>query len=71
VLKDVMMPGIEGPEVVSRCRQHQPELGYLYMSGYADDVLRNRGVDPTAGFLRKPFRPDVLLDAIGSKLAGN
>jgi CheY-like chemotaxis protein len=47
LLTDVMMPGIAEPEVVYRCRQSRPGLAYLCMSGYADTVLRDHGVDPT------------------------
>jgi two-component system cell cycle sensor histidine kinase/response regulator CckA len=61
LLTDVIMPGMNGPEVAQRLARMRPEMRVLYMSGYSDDALIRRGVVPqSAAFLQKPFMPDAL-----------
>ena len=69
MLVDVMMPGMSGPEVVTRCRQYLPDVPYVYMSGYSDEVLHQHGVESGAALLRKPFSPQDLLDALDRALS--
>jgi CheY-like chemotaxis protein len=61
LLTDVVMPEMGGPDLAARLAQLRPEMKVLYMSGYTDDVIVNRGVlaEGTA-FIQKPFAPDVL-----------
>ena len=56
LLTDVMLPGMDGWELWERLRLRFPALKCLFMSGYRQDVLAQRGV-PVAGvpFLPKPF----------------
>ena len=43
-------------ELADRLREHAPELPVLFVSGYTDDVILDRGVDQQgANFLPKPF----------------
>ena len=39
LLTDVIMPGITGPDVAARLRNHRPELAVLYMSGYDNELI--------------------------------
>jgi two-component system cell cycle sensor histidine kinase/response regulator CckA len=56
VVTDVMMPGMNGRELADRLRTSHPDLRVVFMSGYADDAIRERGlVDDTHVFLQKPF----------------
>jgi CheY-like chemotaxis protein len=71
LLVDVMLPGEVGPDVVKRCLKHQSDARVVYMSGFADEVLRVHGVDPGVPFLRKPFLPQDLLEEIARVLAAH
>ncbi|MGZ4287311.1 MAG: PAS domain-containing hybrid sensor histidine kinase/response regulator [Solirubrobacteraceae bacterium] len=61
VLTDVVMPEVGGPELGHRLATLRPETQVIYMSGYADSRLLNRGLrDQPTNVLRKPFSPDEL-----------
>ncbi|MCL4818213.1 MAG: response regulator [Vicinamibacteria bacterium] len=56
VITDVVMPGMNGRELVDRLRETRPGLRYLFVSGYTADVIEHRGVlEPGVHFLAKPF----------------
>ncbi len=62
LLSDVVMPGMNGRELWERLRKLRSELKVLYMSGYTDDVLEDRGaIGPDTHLVGKPFSSDVLL----------
>jgi two-component system, cell cycle sensor histidine kinase and response regulator CckA len=61
VITDVVMPGMNGREVVEKLLESRPDLGSLLMSGYTDDDVLRRGVlQGETAFLQKPFTPDQL-----------
>jgi PAS domain S-box-containing protein len=61
LVTDVVMPHMNGPELVERARRVRPNLRVLYMSGYADRALIHQGMrDPDTSFLQKPFAPETL-----------
>ena len=69
LLTDVTMPGLHGPELADEIRARRPEIGVVYMSGYADDVLRSSGVLPSAGsFLPKPFSIHALVRTVAQAI---
>ena len=46
-----------------------PALRVLYMSGYTEDALGQRGVlSPETAFLSKPFTPATLIEAVRAVL---
>jgi two-component system cell cycle sensor histidine kinase/response regulator CckA len=56
VVADVVMPGMNGKELVERLRNLRPGQRFLYMSGYTDNAIGDHGVlDQDTPFLRKPF----------------
>ncbi len=61
LVADVMMPGLNGPPLVTLLRRERPDMGVLYMSGYADKVTAHAGVGPDVQVLGKPFLPNDLL----------
>jgi PAS domain S-box-containing protein len=65
VLTDVVMPGMNGPELAGRLLGARPALKVVFMSGYTDDAVARNGVlEPGAMFLQKPFSIDVLLRTV-------
>ncbi|MBA2380522.1 MAG: response regulator, partial [Chloroflexi bacterium] len=65
LLTDVMMPHVSGPQLAAALRQRRPDLPVLFMSGFTDDVLGERGaIDPGVDLLQKPFGPRPLLERV-------
>jgi signal transduction histidine kinase/CheY-like chemotaxis protein len=70
VLTDVVMPGLDGRQLVSRLREQLPGVPVLLMSGYAGPGGPVSGeTDPNLAFLQKPFTPSALSDAVQQLLA--
>ncbi len=72
VISDVMMPNMNGPELVGRVRDKFPNVKALLISGYTEDVLEDimsdvslKGIE----FLAKPFTPDVFATRIRNVLS--
>ena len=66
LLTDVVMKGMNGPELVLRLTESHPNLRVVYMSGYTGELVANHGVNSGIRLLEKPFtRADLLktLDA--------
>ena len=65
VLTDVVMPGMSGRELADAVHVRDPSLPVLFMSGYTDDAIVRRGVEASkATLLRKPFRPEELVELV-------
>ncbi len=66
ILTDVVMKGMNGPELVLRMTESHKETKIVYMSGYTGELVANQGLDAGIRLLEKPFtRADLLktLDA--------
>ncbi|HEY2546989.1 MAG TPA: PAS domain S-box protein [Candidatus Acidoferrum sp.] len=69
LLTDVVMPGMTGKQLATRLLELRPELHILYMSGYTDDVINNRGVlTADTLLLPKPFTRAILLRRVREAL---
>jgi CheY-like chemotaxis protein len=68
LVSDVMMPGMQGPELGRRLRQLRPGLAILYVSGFARSAVINDGVAAGASYLPKPFSRAALAQAVRSTL---
>ncbi len=56
LVSDVVMPDMTGPEVYSRLTENHPGLRVLYMSGYASNVLAQKGAfGSRVQYIQKPF----------------
>ena len=65
MLTDVVMPGMNGRETAERIQSMRPEIKVIYMSGYPDDRISDRGVLASGtNFLDKPFSPESLVRKI-------
>lgn len=72
IATDMVMPGLSGREMVSRIRLKRPNVRVLFMSGYTDDAIMQRGVtEPGTGFLQKPFSGDGLARKVRAVLDGD
>jgi CheY-like chemotaxis protein len=61
LITDVIMPGMNGSELVQHVRSLRPDLPVLFMSGYTDRALVHQRLrDADAAFLQKPFTPSLL-----------
>ncbi|HTM46319.1 MAG TPA: PAS domain S-box protein [Polyangiaceae bacterium] len=65
LLTDVVMPEMSGPALAEKLRSTRPDLKILYVSGYTEDVLLQKGVNsPALHFLVKPFSARQLLEKV-------
>jgi PAS domain S-box-containing protein len=62
LLTDIVMPAMSGLELAETLLAQWPELRVLFMTGYIDESLADRGLLQSAtSILRKPFRARDLL----------
>jgi len=65
LVTDVVMPVMDGRELVEMARARRPTLPVLYISGYTDDAVLRHGVERAeVAMLEKPFRGYVLADKV-------
>ena len=55
VVSDVVMPVMDGPAMARAIRRVQPDIPILFMSGYAEEHLRNEIDIENMHFIPKPF----------------
>jgi PAS domain S-box-containing protein len=61
VVTDMIMPGMNGRELVDRLRTARPGVGALYVSGYTGESIASHGaLDHDTHFLHKPVTPEAL-----------
>jgi PAS domain S-box-containing protein len=71
VITDVVMPEMSGFSLAKTLEEITPDLQVLFMSGYTDQVLADRGeLSPDDAFIRKPFGNDKLVAKVHELLAG-
>jgi len=69
LLTDVILPGRDGRDLHRLLLEQRPGLPALFMSGYPDEVIGERGVlEPGVHFLQKPFNIDTLRKMIDEVL---
>jgi len=64
LIADVVMPGLNGPELARRLRALRPNLSVLFMSGFVREAALESKTLPNAGFLAKPFPPEALVGKV-------
>lgn len=62
VITDVVMPRMNGRQLMDQVRHVRPQTLFLFMSGYMSDKVGRQGLD--APFIQKPFLPSDLLRAV-------
>jgi PAS domain S-box-containing protein len=70
LLTDVMMPRLNGPDLAAALRERRPDQRVLFMSGFTNDILGERGItSPEVDLLKKPFAPIELIARVQEMLA--
>ena len=65
LLTDVVMPGMNGRELVKQLAKTRPGTKVLYMSGYTEHaVVTGSEMEQGGAFLQKPFSRDSLIQAV-------
>jgi signal transduction histidine kinase/CheY-like chemotaxis protein len=69
VIADVIMPEMDGIEMLRRLRETDPELPAIVSSGYGqpEESLESLGL-PVSGFVNKPYRASDLAAAVAAAL---
>ncbi|OPY67288.1 MAG: Blue-light-activated protein [Syntrophorhabdus sp. PtaU1.Bin002] len=69
VVLDVVMPKKNGKETYDEIRIISPEMQVLFMSGYAADILHQKGIaEQKVDFISKPVSPDDILRKVRAVL---
>ena len=72
LVTDMIMPGMNGEELIQKLRATHPSLKCLFISGYTEGILGTyppeRGSIP---FLQKPFSPGELAQSVRALLTGD
>jgi CheY-like chemotaxis protein len=55
LMTDIIMPGIQGPELVKSALEMRPHMRVIYVSGYSDRGLEIVSADSSTVLLRKPY----------------
>jgi DNA-binding NtrC family response regulator len=61
VVSDIVMPRMNGVELLQSLSLEHPRLPVILMSGYDMNQLSRLGIVSPCGVLSKPFPPDQLL----------
>jgi CheY-like chemotaxis protein len=69
VILDVMMPDVDGREVLRRMREVDPGVRVILSSGFTAESDPSLNVEGT-WLLQKPYTPDQVRSAIAQALAG-
>jgi len=67
-LTDVVMKGMNGPELALRLLDKYPAMKVVYMSGYTGELVANQGIDAGIRLLEKPFTRASLLKTLDATL---
>lgn len=69
VVSDVVMPMLDGPAMAREIRKIVPDMPVLFMSGYAEEQLRQEIGLANAWFMPKPFSVQQLSEKVAEVLA--
>ncbi len=64
VISDIVMPGIDGKELIRQIKAINPDVKVLAVSGYTRYVAEKDEIKEIDGFLQKPFESYYLLSVV-------
>ena len=70
VVSDIVMPRLNGVELMQILSSTHPQLPVLLMSGYASGELEGMGIAAPCAILPKPFAPERLVEELRRCLRG-
>ena len=70
VVSDIVMPKLNGVQLLQRLSITHPELPVILMSGYAGPELAQRGIQAPCSLLVKPFKPEELVAEVRRCIRG-
>ena len=71
IITDIIMPNMNGKQMVEQIIQVRPDIRVLYISGYTSDIIAQKGVlDKGMHFLMKPFNMRTLSEKVKEILCG-
>ena len=71
LVTDLRMPGMNGDELARRIRQRHPEVRVLYLTGYSEQLFKEKGaLWEGEAFVDKPVSANALLQAVSLLLYG-
>jgi CheY-like chemotaxis protein len=71
LLTDIVMPGLNGPDLAQRLVRRRPSMKVIYMSGFAHHLAAGLGsISRRTSFIQKPFSAETLASALRECLEG-
>ena len=70
VVSDIVMPRLNGVELLRELAMVRPELPVILMSGYAGPQLAQRGIEAPCSILAKPFSAETLVNEVRRCIRG-
>jgi DNA-binding NtrC family response regulator len=64
VVSDIVMPRLNGVELMEALATSRPDLPVILMSGYASAALTELGIAAPCSIIPKPFSPERLLEEV-------
>lgn len=71
IISDVVMPEMDGPQLLAKVRERLPDVKVIFVSGYAEEnVRKDIADDRTVEFLPKPYSLDEINTKVKQVLGG-
>jgi len=72
LISDIVMPEMDGAKLANKLVALNPDLPVLFMSGFVTEhEVEQAAAISQFAFIRKPFRPSTLVQAVQKMLAGS